>query len=349
MARDVETILGLLGITDDNITYDMLITKLKTTNTLTDDELNNIMNISVKPLPTVVRNQPDMIKQKMYGIVTDENLGLTAVLNKRFVLFQSLIEILKKNIDLNQENIELSLQDLKDSITEETLIIINDIKKQINDILNGTKSVAHAIDAETAQVAIYDANGNEIIDYYAKLVDLQNHLAEYSKHIQEFTQHAETARKYFEGDVAIPKAIADKYGNDIPSTYATHLDVQMTFDSLNQHLEEINPYFNGTKAMPKAEKDRNGNTIDLTYATISSLNAVLNDIAAIKTVLTSNDTDLDTLQELVNALKNNVASIGDLFLQIGYKANKADVFTKQEIVDLIDSKLGDIESLLEAI
>ena len=38
------------------------------------------------------------------------------------------------------------------------------------------------------------------------------------------------------------KSIADKYGNDIPSTYATHLDVQMTFDSLNQHLEEINPH-----------------------------------------------------------------------------------------------------------
>lgn len=55
---------------------------------------------------------------------------------------------------------------------------------------------------------------------------------------------------------------------------------------------------------------------------------IQNKITQIEFVLTSDDTDLDTLQELVNALKNNVASIGDIFTELAKKANSSDIPTK---------------------
>ena len=48
----------------------------------------------------------------------------------------------------------------------------------------------------------------------------------------------------------------------------------------------------------------------------------------IKKVLTSNDVDFDTLQELVDALKNNVSGVQDLFIELSKKANKNELPTK---------------------
>lgn len=47
-------------------------------------------------------------------------------------------------------------------------------------------------------------------------------------------------------------------------------------------------------------------------------------ISNIETLLKSDDVNLDTLQELVNALKNNVSSINDLFTELSKKANKEE-------------------------
>ena len=42
----------------------------------------------------------------------------------------------------------------------------------------------------------------------------------------------------------------------------------------------------------------------------------------IETILNSDDVNLDTLQELVNALKNNVSSINDIFTELSKKQEK---------------------------
>lgn len=60
----------------------------------------------------------------------------------------------------------------------------------------------------------------------------------------------------------------------------------------------------------------------------SDIEEIEKTIEEIKLVLTSDDTDFDTLQELVAALKNNVANIWDIFTQLGEKANKTDIPTK---------------------
>lgn len=57
----------------------------------------------------------------------------------------------------------------------------------------------------------------------------------------------------------------------------------------------------------------------------------------IKLILSTDDVDFDTLQELVNALKNNVASINDIFTALSQKASKNDLPTK---VSDLENDLG---------
>lgn len=71
-------------------------------------------------------------------------------------------------------------------------------------------------------------------------------------------------------------------------------------------------------------------TNDLTNELLDKINSLNNyddsdlrtQIRLIQMVLTSNDTDFDTLQELVNALKNNTSSIGDIFTLLSKKVDK---------------------------
>ena len=81
---------------------------------------------------------------------------------------------------------------------------------------------------------------------------------------------------------------------------------------------------------------------DLTDELLAKLNSLFNyndsqiqkQIDDIKLILTSNDVDFDTLQELVNALKNNTASINDIFTVLSQKASKKEL-------DKILNSLGD--------
>lgn len=285
MARDVDTILGLLGITDDKKNYQDLIAKLKTTNTLTDDELQNIMNISVKPLPNVVRNQPDMLKQKMVGIVTDENLGLAAVINKRFVLFQCLIEELNKADAENKASILQSIQLLKTQLEADLSKLENSLLQEIEE--HSAELRKEISNAET-----------RVNDYVNEQVDALRVQDEFIR--QEFDQRLSSEiEKLTTGQTVVEearradtadKAIYDINGNEIIDYYAR-------LNTLTEHIDQANKNF-------------------------TNISNVINNILVI---LTSNDTDLDTLQELVNALKNNVASINDLFSRIALKADKTYV------------------------
>lgn len=88
--------------------------------------------------------------------------------------------------------------------------------------------------------------------------------------------------------------------------------VQEALNSLNSLITTL-----------ETKVNTNEDDIEGKVATINTtINSIKNDISAINTILTSNDTDLDTLQELVNALKSNVASINDIFTQLGKKVDK---------------------------
>lgn len=98
MAKKINAVLSELGISSETTTEEM-IEILSRNNTINTDEINNIINISVKPLPNVVKNNPDYVKQKMYGIVTDDNYGFASVFNKRVALLSNLIGKIKTKID----------------------------------------------------------------------------------------------------------------------------------------------------------------------------------------------------------------------------------------------------------
>lgn len=68
-----------------------LLDKLKEVEKVSDKEKRNIESISVKTLPSVVYNQEDNIKKRMYGIATDSKKGMSALLEKRIVLLRLII------------------------------------------------------------------------------------------------------------------------------------------------------------------------------------------------------------------------------------------------------------------
>jgi hypothetical protein len=105
MAKKLNTVLQELGITADSSTEE-IIEILSDNSTIRTDELNNIFNISVKALPNQVKNKPDYVKQKMYGIVTDENLGFASIFNKRIAILSYLIGKIKMKTDELEERLD---------------------------------------------------------------------------------------------------------------------------------------------------------------------------------------------------------------------------------------------------
>lgn len=69
----------------------------------------------------------------------------------------------------------------------------------------------------------------------------------------------------------------------------------------------------------------------------ANIQALQSEVNTIKSILTSDDVSLDTLQELVNALKNNVSSINDIFTEL---AKKVDKTTYESKVSELEGKLG---------
>lgn len=100
MAKTQNQILEQLGLSDSS-DLNSLLDKLAEYTTVKNSELLGVKSISVKPLPTVVVNQEDMVKKRMYGIVTDEDQGVASLLNKRIALLAKIIEL------LNDEDFEI--------------------------------------------------------------------------------------------------------------------------------------------------------------------------------------------------------------------------------------------------
>lgn len=229
MASSVIDILHSLGLNEDSELWELLY-KLEDYNLVTTEELRNIQNISVKPLPSIVRNQADALKQRMYGIATDEDYGLPIVINRRIVLIKYILSILKNRID-----------DLNTELTNEVARLDTNIStKAENSYVNQLKNNVESMFAQLNNTKVDKVNGKQL----------------------------------------------------------------STNDLTNELLSKLNSLYNYDDTEIQKQIDE------------------------IKVILTSNDVDFDTLQELVNALKNNTSSISDIFTALSKKANKADIPTK---------------------
>ena len=118
-------------------------------------------------------------------------------------------------------------------------------------------------------------------------------------------------------------------------------DFESFTTSIRQEIQEFTNTFNSKVS-----------EVDSKYQTATT--NLQNQINTINNILTSDDVNLDTLQELVNALKNNVSSINDLFTELAKKVNITDYnlkinelnnklldyYNKLEVETLIDSKIN---------
>ena len=97
-------------------------------------------------------------------------------------------------------------------------------------------------------------------------------------------------------------------------------------------------------------------TNDLTDELLAKLNALKNyddtalmaKITTIENILKTDDVDLDTLQEIVDMLKNNADGVDAIFQQLSNKVNKTELnnyYTKEEIDKVISNSSGEDNSI----
>ena len=183
-------------------------------------------------------------------------------------------------------------------------------------------------------VAIKDIDDNDIINTYAKIANITNGSVAALKYInangttsfiRDIASRLEsfitTINAQFNGDKAKKAEVADKAtldgsGRNIVDTYATQLALQTLTTT-------VNALVSGSQVANKAYNDGDGNNIPNTYVKKSQIVDALNDtstnkplsanqgkvlkglIDSIQLLLASNDTDLDTIQEIVTYIKNN--------------------------------------------
>ena len=298
------------------------------------------------------------------------------------------------------------------------LDIINSDRDALETKLSSVDSILDDLNSVSKVMprAIADEDGVSIKNGYVKLSSLTGGLISVLKYIKENGQtgniydletaintvrtnlealviekfSGEKAKKAIDADYA-DRAYKDADGNVIKNTYVK----QSSIDSLASLITGI---ANGTSVVDKARKDQDGNRIDLTAIKIANIVDSLSStsttqplsanqgkvldakIAAVLALLQSNDTDLDTVQEIVTYIKNNKSlidgvttskvSISDIVDNLtseitskplsanqgvvikalidALAASKADasaVYTKEGAEDMVDSKIAGISSV----
>ena len=112
-------------------------------------------------------------------------------------------------------------------------------------------------------------------------------------------------------------------------------DFESFTSSIRQEIQELTNTFNSNIANLNSRLSE----VDSKYQTATT--NLQNQINTINNILASDDVNLDTLQELVNALKNNVSSINDLFTELAKKVNITDYNAK---ITSIETQINTLSS-----
>ena len=270
MASSVIGILSTLGL-DENSSLEQVLSKLVDYNLVTTDELHNIQNISVKPLPNIVRNQADILKQRMYGIATDEDYGLPVVINRRMVLVRYILS-----------KLNIKVEDLIEDLTNGDFVVEKAKRDQLGHNIIGTyETKADATDKNntiTTRVqnletnlrngdfvvnkATNDANGNNIAQTYETKADATTKKNQLNSRITTLETSLE------EGYLVVNKAYNDSAGNNIAQTYETKQDATTKNNTITNRVQNLeNNITSGAFVANKAINDAEGNTITTTYET----------------------------------------------------------------------------------
>lgn len=424
MASSVIGILTSLGLSEED-SVDQILTKLVDYNLVTTDELHNIQNISVKPLPNIVRNQADILKQRMYGIATDEDYGLPIVINRRMVLIRYILDKLNIKIDdlrgeltggslvvkkayndQSGNNIQQTYETKEDATEKETNLSSVISTMQDNFVLgnvpvgratrdfhdneisstyetkndSSTKNTAITNRVNTLETnlqsgdfvvnkATNDSQGNNINSHYetkndasTKLIEAKNYTnSEFNRLYQlilgenynELYNTFKEISDYILSDQTAAAQMLSKINKNTEdiSTNASGIENNNNYisnveTSLNQTINRVASAESNINTLTQNKVDKvegkQLSTNDLTNELLALLqdkynkeqtdgfinslnNNLQSQINEIRQILSSNDVDFDTLQELVNALKNNVANINDIFTTLNKKEDKSNL------------------------
>jgi hypothetical protein len=209
MAKTKERILEELDLTYDSSSEEIL-EKLDEYVTIKDSELNAIKSISVKTLPTKVVNQEEMVKRRMYGIVTDEDRGMASIINKRMLLIRKILsdkaEVSALNDTKNRvTNLEISKADkteipTKLSQLEQDIVIVGGISEEkVNEKL-----------ASKADITYVDNKFDQILGEGAsKTLDTIGEIARAFEEHQEVTEALNSAIGNKADKTEIPTKLSD--------------------------------------------------------------------------------------------------------------------------------------------
>lgn len=229
-----------------------------------------------------------------------------------------------------------------------------------------------------ARVTTLEANPSYYVALAAQVEALQTLTANHTSSISSInsaittiTTNINTLKSDIQnGVISAYKAVRDGDGNVIKTTYATKAELT----TVNGEITKIK---NGDTTVMKATKDQNGDIIDATYVKIANIVDALNDtsttkplsanqgkvlktlIDGITALLQSNDTDLDTIQEIVTYVKNNKSlidnittakvSVSDIIDNLTSEIANKPVSAKQAyilkgFIDTINTTIGDNSS-----
>lgn len=248
------------------------------------------------------------------------------------------------------------LRSENDTFTDDVDNKISQIQTDVDDVL-------------TNLVASHDVDGNEIVTTYAKIANITNGgiaALKYIKangsteNIRKIAEDLETfstsINALFNNGKAKNAEVTDfaKYdinGRSIHETYATVTALQTLTTAVNNLIT-------GVSIANKALNDSQGNVIHTTYVKKSDVvnstsdtstdrplsayqGKVLKDlITGIQNLLLSNDTDLDTIQEIVTYIKSNKSLIDSITTAKVSVADIVDNLTSQLANKPLSAKQG---------
>lgn len=296
-----------------------------------------------------IASEKEHIKANSPFAMPDDPSGsgwTTAQIKEKFyqgliILYDYLVLVRNRVETLEEDGVD-SLVTRIDSILSGSATVAKAIKDADGNVITTTYAKINALIDGTLAVKKYlDSNGDG-----KNISDLESALASCNTAITNL----ETAlvmgtlkAKYAESADSATKAMRDQNGNVIHTTYATTASLK-AIRALFMKLE------NGTSIARKAYGDQNGDVIDVTYVKKAQ---IVNDlistttnqplsayqgkilygyIQTIQTLLSSNDTDLDTIQEIVTYIKNNKSVIDNFSTS---KVNVSDI-----VDDLLSSVSG---------
>jgi len=261
---------------------------------------------------------------------------------KALIILYGYIVVERNRISTLEEEGFDGLTEAVQKIVSGVSIVAKALKDQNGDVIDTTYAkIADLVSGDLAvKKYIASDNSSKVIgDLETSINELRTALNEYVLALSTGTYKVANSHL---ADSATT-AYRDSHGNIIYSTYAT-------ISALNDIRALFMKLENGTSIARKAYGDQNGDVIDVTYvkkaqivndlistATNQPLSAyqgkiLYGYIQAIQALLTSNDTDLDTVQEIVTYIKNN-KSVLDTFST-----------SKINVSDIVDDLLSSISN-----